>query len=220
MNKSIKIMLIEDNREFRDVIEFSLADEADMEVVSQYGSAEFALRVIKDRPNTGIPDVILLDLQLTGMNGLDAIPRFLEILPKVQIIILSQSDNERDVLAAIATGASGYLLKSSTVAQVIEGIRIVMSGGSSIDPSVAIYLLKKLRVASPSDVTGGILTERELEILNLLAEGLVKKEISDQLGITYRTVDTHVRHIYEKLDVRNGPAAVNMAYKLGLFRNS
>jgi DNA-binding NarL/FixJ family response regulator len=218
MNKTIKIMLIEDNREFRGVIEFSLADQADMEVVSQYGSAEFALRVMKDAPNKNIPDLILLDLQLTGMSGLEAIPLLFEFLPKVQIIILSQSDREQDVLTAISLGASGYLLKSSKVEQVIDGIRLVVDGGSSLDPSVAIYLLNQLRSVSSRESIEGIITERELETLKLLAEGFVKKEISEQLGITYRTVDTHVRHIYEKLDVKNGPAAVNMAYKLGLFK--
>lgn len=210
-------MLIEDNREFRDVIEFSLEDEPDMEVVSQYGSAEFALRVIKDNSRKDIPDIILLDLQLTGMCGLEAIPNFLELLPKVQIIILSQSDREQDVLKAITLGASGYLLKSSRVEQVVEAIRVVMDGGSSLDPKVAVYLLDKFRKSASKEVAEGIITERELQILKLLAEGFVKKEISDQLGITYRTVDTHVRHIYEKMDVRNGPAAVNMAHKLGLF---
>jgi len=217
MNKTIKIMLIEDNREFRDVIEFSLADQADMEVVGQYGSAEFALRVMKDAPNKNIPDLILLDLQLTGMSGLEAIPLFFELLPKVQIIILSQSDREQDVLTAISLGVSGYLLKSSKVEQVVDGIRLVVDGGSSLDPSVAIYLLNQLRSVSSRESIEGIITERELETLKLLAEGFVKKEISEQLGITYRTVDTHVRNIYEKLNVKNGPAAVNMAHKLGLF---
>lgn len=211
-----KIILIEDNREFREVIEFSLESECDMEVIDQYGSAEFALRVLKEN-SAVLPDLILLDLQLTGMNGLDAIPLLLDAVPDVEIIILSQSDREEDVLKAIAAGASGYLLKSSTVTQVIEAIRIVLSGGSSLDPKVAAYILKKLRNQLPKKAIEGILTSRELEILSLLSEGLVKKEISTELGITYRTVDTHVRHIYEKLNVRNGPAAVSVAYKIGLL---
>lgn len=211
-------MLIEDNREFREVLEFSLADEPDMEVTNQYSSAEFALRVLHDQPDINIPDLILLDLQLTGMSGIEAIPRLKKAMPKAQIIILSQSDNEGDVLKAITEGASGYLLKSSTVTQVIEAIRTVMDGGSSLDPRVANYLLKQLRTNLKKTEVQSLVTNREMEILGLLAEGFVKKEISDKLDISYRTVDTHVRHIYEKLNVNNGPAAVNAAHKLGLFK--
>ncbi|CAA6677708.1 MULTISPECIES: response regulator transcription factor [unclassified Lentimonas] len=216
--KKIQIMLIEDNREFREVLEFSLADEPDMEVTNQYSSAEFALRVLHDQPDINIPDLILLDLQLTGMSGIEAIPRLKKAMPKAQIIILSQSDNEGDVLKAITEGASGYLLKSSTVTQVIEAIRTVMDGGSSLDPRVANYLLKQLRTNLKKTEVQSLVTNREMEILGLLAEGFVKKEISDKLDISYRTVDTHVRHIYEKLNVNNGPAAVNAAHKLGLFK--
>ncbi|MGJ8653792.1 MAG: response regulator [Opitutaceae bacterium] len=216
--QKIQLMLIEDNREFREVLEFSLADEPDLEVTNQYSSAEFALRVLKDQPGVNVPDLILLDLQLTGMSGVEAIPLLQEAMPKAKIIILSQSDKESDVISAIMSGASGYLLKSSTVTQVIEAIRMVMAGGSSLDPKVANYLLNQLRAKCTDDEVQDLITNRELEILSLLAEGLVKKEISEQLDITYRTVDTHVRHIYEKLNVNNGPAAVNAAYKLGLFR--
>lgn len=218
MTTKLKIMLIEDNQEFRSVLEFSLSGEPDMEVTQQCSSAEFALRVLDDQRNSETPDMILLDLHLTGMTGLDALPLLKQAAPKAPIIILSQSDNEADVLTAIAQGASGYLLKSSTVPEVVEAIREVIAGGSTLDPKVATYLLKQIRQHAPQDWATEILTDREMEALHLLAEGFVKKEISDKLGISYRTVDTHIRHIYEKLDVNNGPAAINAAHKLGLFK--
>ncbi|WPJ96618.1 response regulator transcription factor [Coraliomargarita algicola] len=218
MTKKHQIMLIEDNQEFRSVLEFSLSGESDMEIGRQCSSAEFALRVLENDSAAKAPTLILLDLNLTGMTGLEALPALKEMAPQTPIIILSQSNRETDVLTAIAKGASGYLLKSSTVDQIIDAIREVIAGGSSLDPKVASYLLKQIRAHAPDDDVNTILTTREREVLEQLAEGYVKKEISDKLGISYRTVDTHIRHIYEKLHVNNGPAAVNVAHKLGLFQ--
>lgn len=218
MTTKYQIMLVEDNQEFRSVLEFSLSGEADMEVCRQCSSAEFALRVLGDMGKDNGPDMILLDLHLTGMSGLEALPQLKEAAPETPIIILSQSDKESDVLTAIASGASGYLLKASTVDQVVNAIREVIGGGSSLDPKVATYLLEQIRKSAPEEGADKILTAREMEVLHQLAEGLVKKQISDELGISYRTVDTHIRHIYEKLNVNNGPAAINAAHKLGLFK--
>jgi DNA-binding NarL/FixJ family response regulator len=131
--------------------------------------------------------------------------------------VLTQSDREADVLRATALGAAGYLLKSSTVSQIKEGIRTVVAGGASLDPTVARFLMNNLQARLPKAKLEGTLTDRELEILALLAEGLVKKEIGDRLGISYPTVDSHVQHIYEKLNVHNAPAAVNIAHRLGIF---
>ena len=122
------------------------------------------------------------------------------------------------MLRAISRGASGYLLKSSTLDQITEGIRSIMAGGASLDTGVARFILETLQTKLPKNEIEQVLTPRELEILTLLGEGLVKKEIADQLGISYTTVDTHVAHIYEKLEVRNAPSAVNKAHRLGLFK--
>ena len=157
------------------------------------------------------------DLRLPGMSGLDALPHFASSAPQAKVIVLTQSDNEADVLRAIALGAAGYLLKSSTITQIKEGIRTVIEGGASLDPGVARFLIKTLQARLPKTSTEATLSERELEILALLGEGLVKKEIADRLGISYPTVDSHVQHIYEKLKVHNAPAAINIAHRLGIF---
>ena len=159
----------------------------------------------------------MLDLRLPGMNGLDALTRCREIAPNTKVIILTQSDQERDVLRAIALGASGYLLKSATLNEITEGIETVMGGGAPLDKGVAKFILESLKTRLPKAEEQPLLTERELEIIQLLAEGLVKKEIASHLGIGYCTVDTHVAHIYEKLNVSNAPSAVNRAHRLGLF---
>ncbi|BCX49625.1 DNA-binding response regulator [Haloferula helveola] len=210
-------MLVEDNPEYREVIRLALARDEDIGGIREFGTAEIALRSLRDPTSEPQPDVLLLDLRLPGLSGLEALPTFVELLPAAKIIVLTQSDREADVLKAIADGASGYLLKSSTVTQIREGIRTVLDGGASLDPRVASFLLKSLKDRLPKAEPETQLSERELQILTLLGEGLVKKEISDRLGISYPTVDSHVRHIYEKLKVRNAPSAVNVAHRLGIF---
>ncbi|MGJ8650328.1 MAG: response regulator [Opitutaceae bacterium] len=210
-------MLIEDNDEYREVIQFAIGREDDLELFSQFGTAEMAVSSLDKIRSKLVPDVILLDLRLPGMSGLDAIPYFKERLPKIKIVVLSQSDAAADVIRAITLGASGYLLKSSTVQQVKEGIRNVMQGGASIDPNVAQHLINSLRGRPTPLVSNKLLSEREFQVLELLADGLQKREISEKLGISYPTVDAHVRHIYEKLDVKNAPSAVRTAYRMGVF---
>jgi DNA-binding NarL/FixJ family response regulator len=133
------------------------------------------------------------------------------------VIILTQSDSEENVLQAIKLGAAGYLLKTASAEDIIEGTRVVMDGGASLDPGVARFILKSLQQRLPKERSESALTERELEVLKLLAEGLVKKEIADRLDIQYSTVDYHVGKIYERLNVPNAPAAVSKGYRLGLF---
>jgi DNA-binding NarL/FixJ family response regulator len=217
MKNNIHVMLVEDHPEYREAIELALGKEPAMALTSQFGTAERALRHLKDAKSDETPDVILLDLNLPGMNGLDAIPLFNSAVPTAKIIILTQSDREADVLKAITRGASGYLLKSATLKQITEGIRNVNSGGASLDANVAQFILKTLKTKLPKAHTEQLLTEREMEVLTLLAEGYVKKEIADQLCISTTTVITHVTHIYEKLSVTNAPSAINKAYRMGIF---
>ena len=215
MKSKVRIMLIEDHPNFRAVIERAMQPEEDMYLGSMFGAAEIALRNIKDGKNK--PDLILLDLNLPGISGLDALPILGSLLPETKIIILTQSNSESDVLHAIQQGAAGYLLKKSTISQIKTAIRTVMSGGASLDGDVAQFILKKLQKKKPEVKTEKPLSERELQILTLLSEGLLKKEISDQLEISYGSVATYIRRIYEKLNVLNAAQAVSKAYKLGLF---
>ena len=194
----------------------AIEEEKDLEILDQYGTTEIALRELQslEKPR---PNIILLDLQLPGMGGLDSIRYFKEYAPKAKIVILTQSDQETDVLRAILLGASGYLLKSARVKEIVDGIRLVHRGGATLDPSVAKFLLQNLQSRLPQENLDIGLSDREMEILKLLSEGLVKKQIAQKLSIGYATVDTHVGHIYEKLHVNNAPSAVGKAYKLGLF---
>lgn len=218
MKEKIRIILVEDNVRYRAVVDLALRQDAGLQLCDQFGTAEIALRSLRETSGKKLPDVILLDLRLPGIDGLQAIPEFLSAAPDAKVIVLTQSDMEEDVLKAISSGASGYLLKSATVSEIIEGIRTVVAGGASLDPGVARFILKTLKARLPKTGEQPLLTERQIEILKLLGEGMVKKEIADHLKIGYGTVDDHVTNIYQKLGVRNAPAAVGKAHTLGLLR--
>jgi len=211
-------MLVEDNRDYRSVIEHALEVEPDIELISQFSTPEIALRSLEDHKTRQVADLILLDLRLPGMDGLEALPWFLKALPDAKVIILTQSDAEADVLQAIKLGAAGYLLKSTRADQLIDGIRNVMSGGASLEAGVARLIIETLQTKLPDNKPELLLSKRELEILTLLAEGLAKKEICNQLKISYSTVDTHVAHIYNKLNASNAPAAISKAYRKGILK--
>ncbi len=217
MKKPTEIMLIEDHPEYREVIGLALADEADMNLTGRFGSAEVAIRSLQDKSTRTEPDIILLDINLPGMKGIEAIPRLKNLSPKSRIIMLTQSNMEADVVEAIQNGAAGYLLKSSSIEQITGGIRMTMANGATLDPSVAKYILHALGMQSSLTTLQTDLTSREMETLVLLSEGLVKKEIAQKLGISTHTVGEYVKNIYSKLEVQNAPAAVHKAHKLGLF---
>lgn len=215
----IKVMLIEDHPEYRDVVEIAVSRQPDMELVGKFGAAEVALRSCDEPSGDQQPDIILLDLGLPGMSGLEAMSQFEERLPHAKIVVLSQSNRESDVLTAISQGASGYLLKSSSVETISEAIRSVTNGDVTIDSGVAKLLVQKLQSVLSKDELDSALTPRELEVLSLVGEGLSKKEIAQQLGISSNTVRTHTVHIYEKLNVQNAPAAITKAYRQGILRS-
>ncbi|MDF7808054.1 response regulator transcription factor [Pontiellaceae bacterium B12219] len=218
MKRKIKIMLVEDSPAYRKVIESALKGDPDLTLISQFGTAEIALRSLQDRSTRSVPDLILLDLNLPGMSGIEALPYFRKTIPDTKIIVLTQSNREADVLAAITAGTSGYLLKSNTLDQITEAVITVMEGGAMLDDKVAKFILDTLKKTTPKKATPHkALSPRELEILALIGEGLLKKEVAAQLGIGVKTVNTHVGHIFEKLEVNNAASAVNKAYRLGIF---
>jgi DNA-binding NarL/FixJ family response regulator len=217
MKPSTRVMIVEDHPEYREGIALALEVEDDIELTHKFGTAERALRYLQDHPASRKPDVILLDLNLPGISGLEALPHFRTFLPEAKVIILTQSHRESDVLAAISAGAAGYLLKSAPLDQITESIRTVMSGGAALDAKMANFILNSLKKAPPKPEGGNQLTQRELEVLTLLGQGLLKKEISDRLSVSVPTVATHVRHIYEKLNVQNAAAAITKAYRTGIL---
>ena len=217
MKQTIRLIMVEDHPDYREGIRFALEAVDEIELLQTFGTAERALRWILESKRNTVADVILLDLHLPGMSGLEAIPWLKQYAPHAHVIVLSQSDAEADVLAAISAGAAGYLLKNASLNEITDGIHTVMSGGATLDAKIARYILAALQEKPRQIHETILLTDREIEVLELIGEGLLKKEISERLQISIPTVATHVRHIYEKLDVQNAPAAITKAFRAGIL---
>lgn len=218
MSDAINFMVVEDHKGYRTMLIRALKTTTSIGRVEEFSTAEVALRKLEKMHPSEMPDLLLLDLNLPGMSGLESIQWFKKYSGNLKIVILTQSSNEEDIIQAISLGASGYLLKSSTVDQIAEAIHSVVGGGAYLDPMVAKYILKQVsQKPTKKNHLKKPLSERETEILHLLAQGKVRKEISQELNITVNTVAYHVDHIYQKLNVLNAPAAVNVAYQEGIL---
>lgn len=215
--KTTRILIVEDSPEYQEVIAFGLNEEPDLEIAGRFITADSALRKLKQLSAEELPDLILLDLNLPGISGQQAIPQFLNYAPQAKIIVLTESNKEEDVIASLSSGAIGYLLKESSLEKIIEGIHIAMNGGASIDPLMAQYLLKQHRLNTPQTTKQSLLSPRELEVIILVAEGIPQKQIADKLEISQKTVDYHISRLYKKLNVHNAPGAVAKAYERGIL---
>ena len=216
---TIRIILIEDNPEYRRALSMAMEHSPGFEMVEKFGTAEQALADLRASGLSKRVDVILLDLGLPKMQGLESIPWLQKFAPEARIIVLTQSDKKEDVIKAIRMGVAGYLLKSTSMEGIREGISEVIQGGASIDPEVAIYLLKQIREPDNKIIeeTERQLSKRELEVLDCISKGLARKEIGRKLGIAENTVVSHIRHIYDKLNVPNAPSAISSAYEAGIL---
>lgn len=211
---SLSVWLIEDHATYRDTVATVLRFREEVRSLLDFGDAESALRRLKD-VSSSKPDVILLDLGLPGLSGLEAIPRFKELIPEADIVVLTVFDDKPKVFDAIASGASGYLLKSSTPGEIIQAVLQVREGGSPLTPQIARYVLSAFS-ASQRKCLPHDLTAREQAILSHLADGLIKKQVAEKLNISSHTVDYHVRKIYGKLQVNTLTGAVSKAVREGL----
>jgi DNA-binding NarL/FixJ family response regulator len=205
----IKIAIVEDDVRVRGTLARLIDSTEGFCCVSQHPSAENALTEL---PVTR-PDVVLMDINLPGLNGVECVRRLKELLPKTQVVMLTVYENTNIIFSALAAGASGYLLKKSSPEQLIEAIREVHNGGSPMTSHIA----RKV-VASFQQVANPVhdyekLSLREQEVLDYLAKGYLYREIAERLKISYPTVHTHIRHIYEKLHVRSRTQAVTKHFQ-------
>lgn len=212
-------MVIEDHPDFRATLEIIINNNECFSLVGAYANAESALRNLQNRGGSDDVNILLLDLNLPGMNGLEAIPWVQKYSPKTKIIILSQNDHEKVVLNSIQSGIAGYLLKSATMNDIVRSIEDVHEDGACLDPSLAKFVIKTLQQHTVKVTKHGeySLSARELEVISAIAEGNSQKEIGSKLGISTYTVTDHLKSIYCKLDVQNAPQAVAKAIQSGLI---
>ena len=210
----IEILIVEDNAAYLDTLKEMIEPTDDMVFHTAWRSAESAIRVMGQG---GLPAdaLLLLDLHLPGSGGLSIIPAFRKACPEGNVVMLTQNDNELVVLEAIQAGAVGYLLKNHPIAQLRAAIRDIHGGGSVIDDKFSRYLLDALSGRTEDEQQ--VLSPREHQVLELMAMGKVKKEVADQLGISYHAVALYTRNIYKKLESPNSTAAVATAIRRGLI---
>jgi len=204
----IRVLVVDDHPVVREGLVAILEDEQDFQVVGAVGSAEDALALAP----TARPDVILLDLELPGMNGVDAIPRFAATVPEARVIVLTAYDTDERVLGAIKAGARAYLLKGASADEIARAIRAVHAGGSYLASGIAAKVLSQVRAPR-----SGALSGRERTVLRLVADGLATKQIARELGITERTVKFHISSIMNKLGADTRAQAVAEAARRGLL---
>jgi DNA-binding NarL/FixJ family response regulator len=208
---TLRIWAVEDNTAYRNALVFIFKKAEGLEL-QPFSNAEDALAALR---GAEAPDAILLDVQLPGMDGISAISRFKELAPNVCIVMLTVFEDPDKVFRALCAGASGYLLKTLPAERIVEAIREAVAGGAPMSPGVAKAVLGRfVELATPG--RGGSdydLSEREREVLELMTQGLIKKEIADRLGLSFHTVSTHLRNIYTKLHVGTRGAAVAKALK-------
>lgn len=209
-----RIVLVDDHRIVREGVAAVLAREADIEVVGEAASAEEAMEKVRSLQ----PDVVVLDLQMPGMGGLQAIRQLKELRPTTSIIVLTVENSEMILLEAVRAGAAGYVLKDASSDILVQSIRLILQGGTVIDSQLLLKALRGGRSAlEPRGSTEvDSLTPRELEVLGLLARGLGNQEIAEALGTTRVTAKKHVHHIIGKLQVSDRTQAALKAVRLGL----
>ena len=208
----IRVAVVDDQELFRRGLTMLLGVEDDIEVVGEAGDGVAGTELAI----SAAPDVILMDVRMPKRSGIGACVAFKEAAPAARIIMLTVSDEEAVLYEAVKNGASGYLLKDSSIDEVAQAIRVVSDGQSLISPSMAIKLLDEFKQMSRSDrqqVPTPRLTERELEVLKLVAQGLNNREIAKRLFISENTVKNHVRNILEKLQLHSRMEAVMYAVR-------
>jgi DNA-binding NarL/FixJ family response regulator len=212
----IRVVVVDDHELFRRGLTMLLTAGADIEVVGEAGDGIAATALAASTA----PDVILMDVRMPKRSGIEACLTIKEVAPTARIIMLTVSDEEADLYDAVKNGASGYLLKDSSIDAVAHAVRVVAEGQSLISPSMAIKLLDEFKQLSRSDgrqVSTPRVSARELEVLQLVAQGLSNREIGNRMFISENTVKNHVRNILEKLQLHSRMDAVMYAVREKLF---
>ena len=216
----IRVLIVDDHALFRRGLEMVLAEEADIDLVGEASDGAEAV----EKAGEALPDVVLMDIRMPRSSGIEACRAMKEVAPSTKIVMLTISDEEEDLFEAVRAGASGYLLKDIPYDEVADVVRAVHGGQSLINPSMAAKLLAEFAAMGSRDGSGRVeqvpaprLTEREIEVLKLVARGMNNRDIAKELFISENTVKNHVRNILEKLQIHSRMEAVMIAVRENLI---
>jgi len=201
---SIRVGIVEDDRSVRENLAVLIDGAPGFSCAGACASAEDALKVF----SAALPEVVLMDIHLPGQSGIECVARLRRLLPQIQVIMLTVEEDSEQVFESLKAGATGYLVKHVTPEEILEAVAEVHRGGAPMSSHIARKVVTTFRQRAPNGMAGMELTPREEEVLRSLAKGCRSKEIADRLNISTGTVNTHVRHIYEKLHVRSRAEAV------------
>ena len=208
---AITVSIVEDNDQLRATLARVIGRAEGFESVGQHATAEDALAHLpKERPN-----VVLMDINLPGLSGVECVRRLKQILPETQVMMLTAYEDTENIFNSLAAGASGYMLKRTPKTELLDAIREVSRGGSPMTTHIARKVVQSFQRAPSAGQTTEDLSAREQEVLDLLSQGFMYKEIADKLGISFETVRTYIRRIYEKLHVRTRTEAVAKVLRRG-----
>jgi DNA-binding NarL/FixJ family response regulator len=201
----IAVSIVEDLKDIRESLRRLIASAPGFLCLSAYSNAEDALNEL---PNLN-PDIVLMDINLPGMNGIECIKKVKAVCPKMQFMMFTIYEDSEQVFDALTAGASGYLLKKTPKEKILEALQELHEGGSPMSSHIARKVVNYFQKKQEASDTAAQLSPREKEVLELLAKGFLYKEIADKLNITAGTVGQHIHNIYEKLHVENRTEAVN-----------
>ncbi|MBA3718180.1 MAG: response regulator transcription factor [Actinobacteria bacterium] len=211
----VRVLLVDDHDLFRTGLR-TLLEEQGIEIVGEAANGEDAVTLVEEHA----PDVVLMDLEMPGMGGVDATREIAAVAPLTRVVVLTISDEDADVLNAVVAGACGYLLKDATIQELLRGIKAASVGESLISPSIAAKVLQRVRASSPdveaAETLLARLSDRELQVLRLIANGNDNAQIAKELFISAKTVKNHISNILLKLSIENRIQAAVYAVRSGL----
>lgn len=200
----ISVSIVEDSDKFRETLARVLNRSEGFSCISHYPNAEEALKALP----VDKPEVVLMDINLPGINGVECVRQLKQLMPSIQVMMLTVYEDTENIFNALAAGATGYMLKRTSRDELLEAIREVHRGGSPMNTPIARKVVQSFQRAVPAAPATEALSPREQEVLDCLAQGFLYKEIAEKLSISYETVHTYIRRIYEKLQVRTRTEAV------------
>lgn len=209
----IRLILIEDHADFRESVSMVLEERGGYQCVGGFSTMEDALEALRGGLKA---DLVLSDLGLPGMSGIVGIRKIREILPEARVLVLTAFTDKAKVFAALESGAHGYLVKAGSAVRLLETLEEVLAGGTPLDPKIAGMILQTFRKLSPIPEAEA-LSNRECEVLQLAAKGLTRQEIADELKLSAHSVTEYIKRSFDKLHVRNLPAAVSEAIRRGFL---